>query len=47
MKHIGTNKEKEYSEAEVMDEVFILRDGELVKAGGEDECSEKAAEETP
>lgn len=36
MKHFGTNKECEYDEPEVMDEVYILIDGKLVKVEGND-----------
>ena len=31
LKHIGTDKEKQYDEPEVIDEVWVRKDGQLVK----------------
>ena len=36
MKHFGTDKEVQYDEPEVMDEVYIRIDGKLVKVEGKE-----------
>ena len=40
MKHFGTNKEPEYDEPEVMDEVWVRVDGQLIKQDGENNDAE-------